>query len=445
MGPSPNRRAAEDPELVRFESYLLAERNVAEHTRAAYLADLAQLVSSKWGEAAEPPFPWKEFSENDARAYLVAFTRNGATATTVRRKLAAARTFCRFLQRSEILIDNPFSLLKGPRKAKTLPKVLSVEDVARFLSRPSADLKDGTIGEYAALRDTAMFEALYSTGCRISEMTPVTWKEIDFGRGTLIVTGKGSKDRLVILGGPAREALSRLRRKVGERDPSLADDAVVRRRDVGQRQFEPLLHDAEEEFVQGPLMRKPRQGRMTAKRRADLTAHPPPTQLHVRRPRTSRKRDHLLPARQGRRHQRRPSGRNHDLRLRRLRFRQEPLVMVLQRGHQLVRDGDLQLGTTHAPGKQPEVVGVVRLRRRDPQAQRRPHGRVQRRHVDAEAADRADGTQRQIAFHGKRRLTIFATGEHRNRGRSEHNGELVHFFFCPSLLTSRAKTSPRSP
>ena len=227
MGPSPNRRAAEDPELVRFESYLLAERNVAEHTRAAYLADLAQLVSSKWGETAEPPFPWKEFSENDARAYLVAFTRNGATATTVRRKLAAARTFCRFLQRSEILIDNPFSLLKGPRKAKTLPKVLSVEDVARFLSRPSADLKDGTIGEYAALRDTAMFEALYSTGCRISEMTPVTWKEIDFGRGTLIVTGKGSKDRLVILGKPALAALERLRRKAGELDPALAADGAA--------------------------------------------------------------------------------------------------------------------------------------------------------------------------------------------------------------------------
>ena len=224
MGPSPNRRAEEDPEILRFHRYLLAERNVAEHTLTAYLADLAQLVASKWGEDAEPPFAWRDFSENDARAYLVAFTRGGSTATTVRRKLAAARTFCRFLQRSEILIDNPFSLLKGPRKAKTLPKVLSVEDVTRFLTRPEADFKDGLIGEYPALRDAAMFEALYSTGCRISEMTPVAWKEIDFVRGTLIVTGKGSKDRLVILGKPALTALERLRRKAGEIDPAFAAD-----------------------------------------------------------------------------------------------------------------------------------------------------------------------------------------------------------------------------
>ena len=226
MAPRPNRFAAEDPQLDRFVRYLLAERNVSENTRVGYLTDLAQLVSAKWGEDAPPPYDWKAFSENDARAYLVAFTKEGATATTVRRKLAAARTFCRFLQRSDVLIDNPFSLLKGPRKAKTLPKVLSAEDVRRFLSRPAADLQAGTLGEYPALRDTALFEALYSTGCRIGEMTPVKWKEIDFGRGTLIVTGKGSKDRLVILGAPARAALEKLRRKAAEIDPALADDAA---------------------------------------------------------------------------------------------------------------------------------------------------------------------------------------------------------------------------
>ena len=224
MDPSPNRRAEADPLLARFVRYLLAERNVSDNTRTAYLIDLAQLVTAKWGETAEPPYDWKAFDENDARAYLVAFTKCGATATTVRRKLAAARTFCRFLQRADVLIDNPFSLIKGPRKAKSLPKVLSVEDVARFLARPMADLKEGTVGEYAALRDTAIFEALYSTGCRISEMAPVTWKEIDFGRGTLIVTGKGSKDRLVILGRPALAALEKLRRKAGEIDAAYAAD-----------------------------------------------------------------------------------------------------------------------------------------------------------------------------------------------------------------------------
>ena len=212
--------------IARFRQYLMAERNVAAHTLESYAADLAQFASSKWGAERTPPYPWGELTEDDARAFVLAFTREGAKATTVQRKMAAARTFCRFLQREEVIIDNPFFLLKGPKKAKTLPKVLSVEDVRRFLDRPEKDFNDGLISEYAFLQDRAMFESLYSTGCRISEMTPVKWGEIDFGRGTLIVTGKGSKDRLVMLGGPALAALKVLREKTAEIDPALADDSA---------------------------------------------------------------------------------------------------------------------------------------------------------------------------------------------------------------------------
>ena len=209
--PTPNRRAQEDPLLAAFLRDILAARNVSPNTHAAYASDLAQLVTAKWGGEAVPPFPWKRLTDADARAFLVAFTAAGAAATTVRRKLAAGRTFCRFLQREGVLIDNPFALLHGPRKAKTLPKTLSAEALARFLERPLKDLADGTLGEYAAWRDKALFESLYSTGCRIGEMLPVTWGEIDFARGTLVVTGKGAKDRLVILGQPARDALTALR------------------------------------------------------------------------------------------------------------------------------------------------------------------------------------------------------------------------------------------
>ena len=223
MAVSPNRHSAGDPELQRFSRYLMAERNAATHTLDNYAADLAQFVASKWGVDAKPPYPWADLSETDARNFILAFTKDGAKATTVLRKIAAARTFCRFLQREERIIDNPFSLLKGPRKAKTLPRVLSAEDVVRFLERPGIDFREGRISEYAYLQDRAMFEALYSTGCRISEMTAVKWGEIDFGRGTLIVTGKGSKDRLVILGRPALAALTELRKKTEEIDPSLAE------------------------------------------------------------------------------------------------------------------------------------------------------------------------------------------------------------------------------
>ena len=228
MGPRPNGRIASDPEIERFRRYLMAERNVAAHTLNGYLADLRQFVSAVWGPEAEPPYAWKNLDETHARNYVLAFTKEGAKATTVLRKMAAARTFCRFLQREEVIFDNPFSLLKGPRKAKTLPRVLSVEDVRRFLDRPAQDLKEGTVDEYTCLQDRAMFEALYSTGCRISEMTAVKWGEIDFARGTLVVTGKGSKERLVILGRPALAALRELREKTESLDPALvAADAHV--------------------------------------------------------------------------------------------------------------------------------------------------------------------------------------------------------------------------
>jgi len=225
VGLAPSASSPEDPLVRRFESHLLAERNVSENTRVGYMTDIAQFVTLKWGEAG-PPYRWQDVGEADARRFLSELGRGGASPTTLRRKLAAVRTFFRFLQRERVLIDNPCSLLKGPRKAKTLPKVLSAGDVVRFLERPGKDLSDGTLDEYSAVRDSAIFEFLYSTGCRISEATAVKWGEIDFRRGTVIVTGKGSKDRLVVLGGPALSALNRLRSVVSSKRQDLADDSA---------------------------------------------------------------------------------------------------------------------------------------------------------------------------------------------------------------------------
>lgn len=209
--PIPNRRARADPLVEAFARHLLAESGGSANTLAAYASDIAQLVGFKWGSEASPPYVWEDFTDSDARRFLVAFSSAGAAATTVRRKLASGRAFFRFLQREVGVIDNPFSLLRGPRKARTLPKTLSVADVERLLSRPSQDARDGIVGDYAAARDRALFEALYSTGCRIGEMTPIVWGALDLGRGTLVVTGKGAKERLVILGRPACAALKALR------------------------------------------------------------------------------------------------------------------------------------------------------------------------------------------------------------------------------------------
>lgn len=212
-----------DPLLERFLDYLSAERNASVNTRSGYQLDIGQFAGFLFGAGSTPPYDWRNARDGDARRFLASFVGSGSTATTVRRKLASLRSFYRFLQREGVVIDNPFGLLKGPRTAKRLPKVISSADVDRFLARPMRDLAEGSVGEYAAYRDTAVFETLYSTGCRISEVLPVRWREIGWGDGTLIVLGKGRKERLVILGSKALDALRALRGKIAAERPELSD------------------------------------------------------------------------------------------------------------------------------------------------------------------------------------------------------------------------------
>lgn len=205
------RTISGDAATEKFALYLAAERNLSGHTLDGYMLDLKQFANFCWPDVVEGARAWGAVGLSEARRFLSELAKNGAGATTVRRKLAALRTFYRYLQREGVVVDNPFSMLKGPRKVKTLPKVLSIGDIQKFLDAPLKKFSDGRLGEFAALRDTAVFEFLYSTGCRISEAISVKWGDIDFSRGTLIVTGKGSKDRLVILGSKALAALLRLK------------------------------------------------------------------------------------------------------------------------------------------------------------------------------------------------------------------------------------------
>ena len=204
----------------RFVSFLLSERNSSQHTADGYLQDIAQFAHFRWGGDTEPPFPWEKVTQEDARSFLMHFSKSGAMATTTRRKLASLRTFYRWLSREGVVSENPFSALRGPRLAKSLPKVLSVEEVKRFLAAPLREIEElrrkgdspsRMADIFACIRDAALYESLYSTGCRIAEMLMLTWGELDFAKGTVIVTGKGSKQRLCILGSRALEALRRLR------------------------------------------------------------------------------------------------------------------------------------------------------------------------------------------------------------------------------------------
>jgi len=134
---------------------------------------------------------------------------------SIGRKLAALRTFFRFLLRERIVATNPVSGIRAPKRDRPLPRALSVDDMDRFFSR-NPGMRE---------RDCAIFELLYSSGLRVGELTSLKVADLDMGNGWVRVLGKGSKERYVPVGSKALRALKTY----------LADREAVDSRTCGMR------------------------------------------------------------------------------------------------------------------------------------------------------------------------------------------------------------------
>lgn len=202
-----------DPCVERFVDYLRVERNASDHTIASYLLDIKQFIHFTWEGESKTPYSWDAIDRFAARRFLVEFQKAGSKPSTTGRKLASLRSFFKFMQREDLINQNPFSGLRGPKKPSKLPKVLSVAEVTRLIEAPKnayglLDQEDRTDEkEYAMLRDTAILEVLYSTGARVSEVTSLVERDVDLLSGVVKVKGKGKKERLCPLGTPATRAL----------------------------------------------------------------------------------------------------------------------------------------------------------------------------------------------------------------------------------------------
>jgi integrase/recombinase XerC len=188
--------------LAEFLRHLALERNASEHTVKSYREDLTQAVTffgSKLGAAAPV---CEQLSTRLLRAYLVWLHEQGYAKTTVARRLAAVRSWCRYLCRVGKLAVNPADGLRGPRQDKKLPHFLSETDVLRLLGAPPES-------EPLGLRDRALLEVLYSGGMRVSELAGLDVADVDLDSGIATVRGKGRRERLVLLGPHAIDAIRR--------------------------------------------------------------------------------------------------------------------------------------------------------------------------------------------------------------------------------------------
>jgi integrase/recombinase XerC len=222
--------------VAGFVSYLDVERNASPHTIDAYLQDISQFIEYvQTPEEKGQPVNWGGIDRFEARGFLMEFQRCGSAPATTGRKLASLRSFFKYMEREGLLKTNPFSGLRAPKKERSLPDVLSVQEIERLLEAPAAVYERGrrnnlgqppnSLKAYFALRDQAILEVLYSTGARVSEASGMTEKDLDSISGFVTVRGKGKKERLCALGGPAisivRRTLAAASEIWGERKKSV--------------------------------------------------------------------------------------------------------------------------------------------------------------------------------------------------------------------------------
>ena len=184
-----------------FLGHLELERGLSRNTLEAYRSDLQQFADFLSRHHLDP----LTLHTADLSAFISELAtgtpeRPASAPATLQRKIACLRSFYRHLRREQILEDDPAAELHAPRARARLPKVLSRDEVTRLLEQP----RGSSLG---ALRDRALLETMYACGLRASEAIGLELSELDLEAGILRARGKGSKERIVPIGGKAIEAL----------------------------------------------------------------------------------------------------------------------------------------------------------------------------------------------------------------------------------------------
>ncbi len=194
-------RTTQLPGAQALEAFLsrLSARDASEHTRRSYRTAIGQyleFLALRDADWRAPPRPL-------IRGYMAELAERGLAKRSVGSRLAALRSFYRFARREGLVDADPWSSALTPRQPRRLPAVLAVDDVERLIE----EVPGSSANRALALRDLAIVETAYAAGLRVSELVAAKIADLDLGRGELRVMGKGRKERVTLLGGPARAAL----------------------------------------------------------------------------------------------------------------------------------------------------------------------------------------------------------------------------------------------
>jgi integrase/recombinase XerC len=245
--------------LREFLSFLRLNRNASAHTVRAYDGDLSQFLSylSTHYSRPRPELQPADITRPAIRGFLAELFRAGESRATAARKLAAIRTFVRYLRREGLVETDPGLLVATPKREQKVPRHLEIEEMIRLLETPDTATSLGR-------RDRAILELFYASGLRLSELVGLDLEDLNLGARMVRVMGKGRKERIVPFNRSAAEAL---RAWLPDRE-ALSQAAAGTPSPRGERRPAPRRHAAVE-----PLFLNYRGTRLSARHVHRLVRH----------------------------------------------------------------------------------------------------------------------------------------------------------------------------
>ncbi|MBI2845568.1 MAG: site-specific tyrosine recombinase XerD [Chloroflexi bacterium] len=184
-----------ETKINSFLEYLVVERGYSKNTLSAYAIDLTQFLEHLQKELETPKTNWAEVAKEDIVSYILHLRGDRRyTASTVARKVAAIKSFFKFLAQEEVIPGNPTAGLDSPKVERRLPRAISQEEVKQLLAQTAAAAAEGSP---KGLRDQALLQLAYATGMRASELISLNLDDLSLASGSVRCLGKGGKERVI--------------------------------------------------------------------------------------------------------------------------------------------------------------------------------------------------------------------------------------------------------